>query len=71
MSVLTVALLILAGAITGFIIGVFVYRNNEKIFAPIADRLDQHEDNLQDMIVRLRDEIKVLSNKVNDLKNKK
>lgn len=60
MEVLSLAIAVIAGGIVGFIVGVFVYRNNEKIFSPIADRLDVHEDNVQDMIKELKDKVDAL-----------
>ena len=74
-SILGFIAVIITVAVISFIVAVFVYRNNESLFSPIADRLDAHEDNLQEMISNLKGEIQVLSKKVasfaHQLKEKK
>jgi len=48
----------LAGVIVGFVAGIFVYRNNAKVIAKIADKVDVLHDKAKEDIQNKIDEIK-------------
>lgn len=41
-------------AVVGFVIGIFVYRNNVNLFAPIAEKIDAKYDRLEAKIDELK-----------------
>ncbi|WP_424493877.1 hypothetical protein [Salinimicrobium sp. GXAS 041] len=48
---------LLIAAVVGFIIGVFVYRNNVDLFAPIASKIDAKFDKLELKFEELKKEL--------------
>ena len=48
------------GAIIGFLVGVFVYRNNTNLLSPIADKIDKLSDDMETKIKELEAEVKRL-----------
>lgn len=54
MSIFTILLI----AVIGGVIGIFVYRNNEKLLSKYADKLDDKWDNMEHRIDELKKEIR-------------
>lgn len=53
---------LIASAVVGFVIGIFVYRNNVNQFSPFADKIDDRYDDLELIIKerfeRMKNELK-------------
>lgn len=53
---------VIASAVVGFFIGIFVYRNNVNQFSPFAEKIDDRYDDLEviirDRFDRMKNELK-------------
>lgn len=66
-SILGLVAIIVVTAVISFIAAVFVYRNNESLFGPIADRLDAHEDNLEENFRDLKERVELANKRMAEL----